>query len=498
MPHLLCTVAQARAADTAAIEKIGIPSLVLMERAALACVRQIEQLDCDGPVSVLCGPGNNGGDGLAIARLLHQKGRQVRVYIDPDKMSPDETAQYAIVRHLNIPTHSPEEFAPDGSLVVDAIFGSGLSRAPGAPWDRAIERVNASAAPVVSIDLPSGLHGDAARPYGDAVESDLCIALDCLKPAHVLAGPKWCPHVMIEDIGIPDFCHDPDCFELIDQDLAAKLLPPRPLDAHKGTFGKVLMAAGSAAMSGAAVMAARACFHAGAGTLSLFSPKPGARLAAAKTSLAMTLAAPADADGFFAPEAADSLCRRLNAFTMLHCGNGIGRSEGSEKVVEAMLGARQPLVLDADGITLAARHPDWIAGRANLVVTPHLKEFSRLSGIDMETLEADPFSHAQAWCQKHPDTVLVLKSDWTLVMKNKTGRLLCHPNPALAKGGSGDVLSGIISGLCAQNSNLYDMASAGVWIHSQAARGALSSRAFSPETLIERLSDVFAQLENKS
>ncbi|MCF0261126.1 MAG: NAD(P)H-hydrate dehydratase, partial [Erysipelotrichaceae bacterium] len=335
-----------------------------------------------------------------------------------------------------------------------------------------VQKANRQKAVKVSIDIPSGLNGDTGQIMKTAIAADKVCCLDCIKTGCLINdGPSVCRSLEVLDITIPSVLHESsaEAIRLLDIEEAARLLQPRSVSGHKGTFGKVLMAGGSMAMQGALDMAFQGCFAAGAGTVTLFAPEDAAKAIAAKESLAMILSAFQKPDGTFSARAAGQLAGILPAYTTGSCGNGIGKSPEAREVVKVMLESSLPLVLDADGLNNVCAHPEWLCRKAPLILTPHAMEFSRLSGFEISEILSNPFACARSFLQTHPDAVLVLKSSWTLTASKEGWWFLNAPNSALAKGGSGDVLSGIITGLLAQGYSPAKAAALGVWLASASA-----------------------------
>lgn len=550
-PHTfrVCTALQARMADKAAIETLGIPSLVLMENAARAASEIIFDLHPES-VQILCGPGNNGADGLAIGRILADGGISVQIYIDEAKLSHDEAVQLEIVKKLALPLYPLSDFGCDFQsgkvtektpkktssalsntcfsssdfsfaagksaselagksagktagqpLIVDALFGNGLSRLLDEPYLSLIDKVNASSLPVVAIDLPSGIHSDSGKAMPKAIHADYTVALDCLKWGHLLGEGRPCSgQTVVKEIGIPSYLHEADgSVPLLDETIAASFLPLRNEFGNKGSFGKVLLCAGSFEMQGALSMAAKACFHCGCGTLTLFTPAPAAKAIAAKMDLAMILPAKADPSGFFAPDAKDQLAGVLSRYSQIGCGNGMGKSEGAKAVLETVLKADIPCVIDADGINLLGANESLLEllnqRQAPVILTPHVMEFSRLCHKPLREVLENPLALGREFIRAHPGVVLVLKSDWSLILSKDQELVFNHPNDALAKGGSGDVLCGIITGLASMKMAPFQAAALGVYLHNHAASYARSAFTFTPLDLIAHLPDVFEQLE---
>lgn len=274
----------------------------------------------------------------------------------------------------------------------------------------------------------------------------------------------------------------------------------RESHSHKGTFGKVLLVGGSFRMQGALNMATKACFHSGCGTLTLFTPLSSAQAIAAKNDLAMIIASPQDEEGYFANDAYLSLLD-LENYRVIGCGNGMGTKESGLPLLEKIIASDALVVLDADGINLLAKYKEQLLAQIDLrtkpvIITPHLMEFSRLTGIEVSQIQKDPLAIVHAFCLQHPNLIVVLKSETTLISQaQKQDYCINRPDSSLAKGGSGDVLCGIICGLSAWIADPFHAAVLGAFVHNQAAVGALSPVAFTPLDLIENLAQVFAKLD---
>lgn len=510
------SAAQARMADSYAIQTIGIPSLVLMENAAQAMCSRLGDKDHQLYL-ILCGPGNNGADGLAMARILHEQGCKVLIFAGKAAGAEQET-QLRIVNNLGIPIcdlgwlqtsgfiNCLETFAEISAAdvqklhpaIIDGLFGSGLSRPVEGLYADCIRLCSTSGWPIYSIDIASGLNGTTGEVASVCMKAAETFALDCYKTGALIGeGPLVSGKQVLCDIGIPGIAHEKAAdWMLIDEKVAAALLPVRSNFDNKGNFGKVLMAVGSRKMQGAACMAAKACFHAGCGTLTLYSPADAADALRSKLSTAMILNAPQDENGFFSVQAVEHIEKILAPFSQLACGSGIGRESGSLQIAEVLLSSDKPLVLDADGLSVLAGQTDKLDRQAPLVITPHLKEFSVLTGTDFDQVLSDPFGCAEQFAAEHPNVVLVLKSDFTLIIQGQRKAIVYRPSSALSKGGSGDVLCGLITGLCAWFDNPFEAACVGVWVHNAASQNAESSISFSPEDLIGQFGIIFRKLNN--
>lgn len=505
MKQFVHSAEAAREFDRKTIQELKVPSLILMEHAAMKMTDWIlKEYPEDDFLLIFCGPGNNGADGLAMARLLALQGKHPQCVLDEGgRLSEDEKVQLEACRRLGIPVLSPDSFKSvediknGGTLIVDALFGSGLSRdLEGRYADLAI-LISEAGLPVISVDIPSGINGTTGKgkPH---VQADVTLALDCRKLGHVLSeGREASRKVEVLDISIPHWLHeqDPDRVLFIDEQAAAAGLPERSLYRNKGQYGKMLMIGGSSSMQGALSMAGMSCFHAGIGTLTLYTPETAARELASKLDLAMILSAPETEDGFFDEPAADRLPDLLSRYTFAACGNGMGRGKGAMKVLQTVLESDLPLVIDADGISLLQEHADLLIRKTPVILTPHLMEFSRISGFLLSDIEQDPLGCMRSFLKDKPNVILILKSDVTFVADAARTAVLDRPDSALSKGGSGDVLCGIMAGLAAQSSDLFLSCCTAVYIHNQAAASAKSPYTFTPLDLIAHFKDVFCRLD---
>lgn len=448
--------------DRRTIDELGLPALVLMERAALGVVAAIHQHFSEqlSEVHLLVGTGNNGGDGLAIARLLHNQGIPVRIWLHghDDKRSDDNRRQLEICQRLGVALApvNLETLAADlaaASLLIDTIFGVGLSRPIEGEWAQIIDIANQASARKVAVDLPSGLQSDTGAVLGIAFKADLTVSCALPKWAHLLDGAlEHVGHLEVADIGIPPaFCN-----ELREQVLSRGLVSgwkpgPRRKNSHKGSYGSLGILAGSLGMSGAARMAAEAALETGVGLTFLFVPASIQDQLAVALPEVQVVPLPEQA-GQLAPEGLDILRRRLPEMDALLIGPGLGRSEPVARLLDALLAQlKQPLVLDADALyhlaTLASRprYPDQA-----VIITPHPGELARLLQCDTRAIQSDRVAAARQAADSF-QAVTLLKGARSLVAA-PDGALFFNAsgNPGMARGGMGDVLAGICAGLLAQ------------------------------------------------
>jgi NAD(P)H-hydrate epimerase len=454
---------QMREADRRTIEEIGIASIVLMENAGRHVVSVMEESLEDLSamrVSVLCGRGNNGGDGFVVARILRERQIEVAVYLlgSAADVKGDARANLEVLRNLGADVveiddagawelHGSDVLA--GDVVVDALFGTGLNGPLTGLAETIVADLNASDVPVVSIDLPSGLSADTAEVPGPAVDATLTVTLAApklplvLPPAEALAGG-----LSVADIGIPQAVLrevEGPWVEILTRESVRELIEPRSADSHKGDYGHVLVVAGSPGRTGAASLAARGALRSGAGLVTVATPRSSAPVLAALGAEYMTLALPETPDGMTSFDALEQLL----AFDadVLVIGPGLGRSDGASALVHALVErSAVPLVLDADALNAFGGEADRLESRdgSAIVITPHPGEMSRLTGLSIDDVQAHRLEVARDFAAAHRVHV-VLKGHRTIVA-TPDGRTSINltGNPGMATGGTGDVLAGMI------------------------------------------------------
>jgi hydroxyethylthiazole kinase-like uncharacterized protein yjeF len=460
--HELLTSAEMSRADRLAIEG-GISGMTLMEAAGRAVADAAAELAPEGPVIVVAGPGNNGGDGFVAARRLAGAGREVAVLLhgDPARLKGDAATAFFRWAGTTAPATLP---LPPAALVIDALFGAGLDREVTGPAADLVVAMNRGA-PVLAVDLPSGLNADSGRPLGTAVRAARTVTFFRRKPAHVLyPGRALCGQVTLADIGIPASVLEviaPATFENGPALWPAACRPP-DAESHKYRRGHALVVSGPVARTGAARLAAGAALRAGAGLVTLASP-PGA-LAVNAAHLTAVMLARVDGPADLATRLADP------RFTALALGPGLGTGERERALVEAALSAHPAIVLDADALTLwrdapAAFFAAIAARAAPVVLTPHDGEFARLFP---DLADAPKPVRARAAAARSGATIVLKGPDTAIAAPD--GRLAINANapPWLATAGAGDVLAGIVTGLLAQGLPAFEAAAAAVWLHGAA------------------------------
>jgi NAD(P)H-hydrate epimerase len=496
-----------REIDRWAIDRREVPSLDLMERAGLGVARAVARLVPDGPVAVVCGKGNNGGDGLVVARLLREAGRGVTVLCTAgaEEYSGDAAVQLrrlpgdGAVQLGRLPGGGPlEPFSADAlgsaAVIVDALLGTGFEGvARGAVAD-AIDAICRSAAPVVSVDVPSGVDASTGAVAGAAVRAALTVTFHAPK-AGLWINPGKAHTGVLEtvDIGIPRGAPASANASIgLIEDAVASELPRRTAASTKFSSGHVVVAGGSADLTGAPRMAALASARAGAGYVTACLPGSLREGVAGGLLEVMTRALP-DEHGALLPSGVQTVLRTLARGGALALGPGLGREPQARAFARELAGSAQlAIVLDADGLNAFAGCPQDLASRgAPTVLTPHAGELARLLGCDREEIERGRLEHVRRAAEL-AQAIVVVKGDDTLIADAR-GTVAVSPgaSPALATAGTGDVLTGVIAALLAQALDPFVAACAGVWLHARAGREA-ARRQGSAEGVIA--SDVIAAL----
>lgn len=462
----LPTGEQMRRADLYTIEEIGVPSMVLMERAALEVVRCMEEEQLDfRKVLVVCGSGNNGGDGYAIARLLHLKGHDVTIFFagNSQKRSEENAQQAKIAAHYEIPVITnldTEEY----SVIIDALFGTGLKREVTGHYREVLCSVNQMAGKKVAVDLPSGIHDTTGARMGIAFCADLTVAIAFPKRGLFLQEGNVCAgKILTGDIGISSetFSEGTVTFGYEKQDLFLGF-PKRKKNSHKGSYGKVLMIAGSKGMSGAAYLSAKAAYAVGAGLVQIYTHE--------ENRVILQQLLPEAIITTYDTFDSEQLEKLIQWADLIGIGCGLGKSDTAERVMQYTLKrALVPCVVDADGINILSKHMEWIEEtNALIVLTPHMKEMSRMLQCSVKELIEQRMEKLHAFVERYK-VVCVLKDARTLVAKEHQNTYLnLSGNAAMAKAGSGDVLAGVIVGILAQQCEPYTSACLGVFLHGLA------------------------------
>jgi NAD(P)H-hydrate epimerase len=467
----ITTAEEMRAIDRATTERFGVHPLTLMENAGSAIARFIlQRYPGANRVTVVCGKGNNGGDGFVIARKLHRAGRVVEVLL---LASRAELKGEALVMFERLPlrpieVRSAQELYAESSrslancdLIVDAILGTGFRPPVAGLYAEGITAMNRSGKPTVAVDIPSGADSDSTKPQsGDGIaRADAIVTFTAPRPAHIFGNLTRGP-VVVAPIGSPPeaIVSNLNLEVTTPRDFAA-LLAPRPRDSNKGIYGHVLIVGGSFGKSGAAAMAGMAALRAGAGLSTVATPARVLTSVASFAAEIMTEPLAETPAGSIALAAAESgrFLELTKPMTVVAIGPGIGRHpETVEFVHEAVHQTQVPLVIDADGLNAFEGQTNLLDGRRRpLVLTPHPGEMSRLAGISIKAVQADRLNVARSFAREH-HLVLVLKGDRSIIAL-PDGSAWVNPtgNPGMATGGTGDILTGLTAGVIAQMPNDY-------------------------------------------
>jgi len=480
------TANEMQAIDRSAIEEFGIPGLVLMENAGLAAASLIHENIpdiLDQKVVVVCGKGNNGGDGFVIARHLFIDGVHVDILLlgKRQKLKSDARVNADIAFKMGIPIHEiTEKNLHDQShllrhchIIVDALFGTGLSKPAKGLYEKVIKKINAAKKYVVAVDIPSGVDSDSGHLIGPHIKADITAGLALLKRSHLLfPAAESMGEVQMLDISIP-----PQAIEKQDIPVAwlelediQSLIPKRPTNTHKGDYGHTLVVAGSRGKGGAAGLTGLAALRAGSGLVTLAVPESCHQALEFNPLETMTMALPETKSGCISTKAIDTILKGLKGKNALAIGPGLSTDKETVQLLEALLPQVEcPLVIDADGINALGKSGKLLDQiQAETVLTPHPKEMSRLSGWNVQDILSHRIERASEFAQEH-NVTLLLKGARTLTAF-ADGTILINPtgNPGMATAGSGDVLTGLIAGLISQGLSVPSASAAGAFIHGMA------------------------------
>ena len=451
----LVTGRQAKAIDTYTIEHTGIPSLVLMERASLTIAEETAQVAAQLKlpavrIAAVCGSGNNGGDGIAAARILHSRGYDVTIFFAGlrEKMSPDCQKQLSIAENLSVPISNDTDLDAY-NIIIDAIFGIGLDRPVTGTykdWITAVNSASENGSKVIAVDTPSGIHTDSGQIMGTAVHADRTVTFGYIKKQYITYTKE-------------DY----------------KRLPKRYADSHKGTYGHVLVIAGSKNMAGAAYFSALAAYRMGAGLVTLYTPESNRCILQQLLPEAVLKTYPDTAPDLSA------LSDQLNNYQAIILGPGLGQNAASENIVRTVTASdiKIPLIIDADGLNILSKNMEWLSkSTVPTVITPHMKELSRLTGHNIQYLKENLVQVCETFTREY-GVICIAKDTRTMIIDNsETIYINLSGNNGMATGGSGDILTGIIAGLCAQHMPLSEAARLGVYLHGCAGDTAAFNKAF--------------------
>lgn len=514
------TSQQMRMAEEQAVEQ-GIVFLRLMENAGSACAKVLRTdfdvlPDQSRKAVILSGKGKNGGDGFVIARKLCDTGFHVRVILAKGMPADDDAAE--MFRKLKNTTAVIVSYSQDSDaaiaavkgadLIVDCVFGSGFRGKTEDNLVPLIKAVNNSSAKVYAVDIPSGAECNTGQVNGACIRAHKTLAVSCIKPAHILLPASgYCGETVVVDIGIPEICFfglGEDMFQTADDaEIAGSLVPLSPFS-HKGSRGHVVSVCGSRNMPGAAVLAANAAVLSGAGLVTAVFPQSAYAAVSSKITEPLLFPAPENRTGTFSYAAYDNIADILGKADCVLAGCGLGVNSDTEELVRNILSNETcPLVLDADALNIISRHPEiikeWISVHSQTVLTPHPGEMARLLQVSIDDIQANRIEIAKESARQY-NTVIVLKGANTIVAAPHDTTVYVNPtgNPGLAKGGSGDMLAGMIASLIAQGMDCLSASRAGVYLHGLCADEAVkkhSVRALTPSLCMREIPSVLKRME---
>ena len=489
---------QMKEADFHTIRTLGVPSLKLMERAAASCVEVMEEKGLDlSRVCIVCGSGNNGGDGFAIARILMDKGHEAEVFFVGKEESCTEETKIQMKLFGEAGGKQGNTYAAgEYSVIVDAVFGAGLNRDLEGTYGQVIDAMNASEGVKLAVDIPTGISADTGAVMGHAFQADITVALQAAKLGTFLhPGYSYAGEVIVKDIGIDEslfekdlktaFCYEPDDI--------LKYLPKRPSNSHKGTFGRALVIAGSRGMAGAAFLGAYAAYMTGAGLVQIYTPEENRDIL--QTLLPEAIITAYD---FYDEREILSLLRWADVVSI---GSGLGTSDKSRRILKTTLeNVEVPCVVDADGLNLLSENARYLnrLPHGHFIFTPHMKEMTRIARVGMEELKSRKMEILNSFVQEYPVTCVLKDARTYVACKNRHPYVNLSGNQSMAKAGAGDVLAGVITGLIAQGMDSYEGAALGVYIHGlagDAAREKKGSYSVLARDLAESLSTILKQQE---
>ncbi len=461
-----------KAADSYTIREKKIPSLILMERAARTFVETVMERSLDlSNVCVVCGSGNNGGDGFAIARLLLEKGGCVTAVMagNPDHCTEETLRQMELFREAGGTVGNSFEEG-EYSILIDAVFGAGLSRRVEGDYLACIEAMNRSGGVKLAVDVPSGVSTTTGEVATSAFRADLTVSFQCAKLGCVLyPGRDYAGEVTVTDIGVDTSVLEGDreaAYALEEKDIKT-MLPKRRPNSHKGDYGKALIIAGSRGMAGAAYLAALAAYRTGAGLVQIYTPEENRTIL--QTLLPEAIIRCYD---FFDEK---ELLRLLNWADVVSIGSGLGTSDKSRRILQTTLeNVQVPCVVDADGLNLLAEHSRYLSRLPHdqFVFTPHMKEMSRIVKKPVEELQRNRMEILTQFTGEARITCVLKDARTCICRQGEHPYVNLSGNAAMAKAGSGDVLAGVITGLIAQGMTCFDGAVLGVYLHGLAGEAA--------------------------
>lgn len=509
---------QMRKADKKAIEEIGIPGVVLMENAGRQVVESIEDLFKPSyplAVAIFCGKGNNGGDGFVVARHLSNRGHLPKVYLlgSREEAKGDARVNLDIIMNMHINISEIKEsddwedilkYLDDYDLIVDAIFGTGLSKPVGGFYADFIQYLNLSGVPIVAVDIPSGLSSDTGNIIGPSIEADLTVTFAYPKLAHILPpAEERVGLVVVADIGMPPEAvgdHEEIAY-LIDKDSAYSLLPFRRAESHKGNYGHLLVVAGSVGKTGAAYMTGESALRVGAGLVTVATPVSLNPILEIKLTEVMTEPLAETSQHTVSIKALERVLELAQGKDAIAIGPGLSQNDETKKFVRELVAQTQlPLIIDADGINAFSSCPQALKTKEKtLIITPHPGEMARLIGAATADVQSNRLEVCRRFAMEH--NIYVVLKGYRTVISSPAGELFINSsgNPGMASGGTGDILTGMLAGFLVQKMTPIDALILGVYLHGLAgdiAAQELGVSSLAATDLLNYLPDSFQILES--
>ena len=488
----ICTAKKMRAADREASEKYGIPGIVLMENAAVSCVKEVIGFDS---FVILCGKGNNAGDGMAIARHLINADKKVKIYLLLGRdFSGDALTNFEILKNMGAELCDLSENTLKNDIlhtdcVIDAIFGTGIHGEIDKNILDVFDTVNDNAGYVLSVDVPSGIEADSGRVLKNAIKADKTVTFAAYKRGLLLyPAADYTGDIKLSDISIPKEIFSDVLLEVTDKKRMNALMPKRGKNTHKGDYGKILIIGGSVGMAGAVCLAAKAAFMTGAGLVTACVPKEINDIIQKNVVEAMTVSLDLEMEH-------TRIIEKLNSYDAILFGNGIGRKPYvSDMLANVLAAARVPLIIDADGLYALSERPELLAFCGeNTVLTPHTMEMARLTGLSPDEIEENRIDIAHDFAIKNKLT-LVLKGNHTIITAPDGSQSVnVNGNSGMATAGSGDVLAGILAGLIPRLKSRFDAAALAVYLHGAAgdfAAGAVGENSVTAGNIVSAISHI--------
>lgn len=460
----LVTGTELKQIEAYAIEKIKLPSITLMERAALKVYEYIiQEFPKDICVLVVAGVGNNGADGIAIARMLHIAGRKVALKIigNQAKATEEFKLQYEIYNNVNGHILYMKPDYEKYHIIVDALFGIGITRAIDGDYREVIEEINnKTGKTVISVDMPSGVNADTGKIMGVCIKADITVTFSCMKVGMMLPpGNMYTGKVIISDIGIPDSAYEGNTSVITYRDKCEVKLPQRSANGNKGTFGKLLIVAGSYNMSGAAYLCAKAAYRMGTGLVRIVTTSDNREVLQKMLPEAVLVT--------YNDEDTDIL-EAINWADAIVVGPGIGKSKSAYSILEQVMESNKKIVIDADGLNLISENDELNKKLGNnMIITPHIGEMSRLCGKSIDEIKDNILCVATEYAGLH-NIIVVLKDAKTVVTDGNIRYINSSGNDGMATAGSGDVLAGMVGSLYAVDNNAFNSAINAVYLHGVA------------------------------